>query len=611
MKPFAFIPGESFNGAVARWADEVGGLERMIDLTGFAGVRYGHVQRAASADEADIRALAAEMEVEPNELLKRSIPKVSGECTNNHHPVSFFGVTVPTMLIEKRIRAFSPAALAASPHHRALWDVRLIPACTVTGELLLRSCGSPECKPTGWSATLGIDRCEHCMADLASLEAERISEEDRACLAAVGDLFIPDEVARAASLALLPPEIAQLGASDVLDLLTRVAPVVDRHLPTNLAGILAAPPADLCRAVASSWRILIGWPDAMAELAAERVRSRTGKHNDGNGGRTMRFLTRKRHAGASEAVLALIADWRRSLSIDKEEGTALRARSVTGATVSRTTGFETMKVVEHRRQGLLQVHFALDQERPDPRYDAAEIQAIAVAVADRCSMAAARVTLGMALHGVEQLIAMRLLDDLDLAILDAHYGSRQVSRSSLTTLVAEVRAAAGSSAPSASLPLRAAMKAVGGRVKPWGPAVAMLLSGELPFALAAGDLPLSDAILVDASAASMLASLPLRDHVAAKLSPFMSKVDAGELLNLSPRKVTAVLAGYETGAGSHARTIPLEAVLQIARRHITAAEIAARRSVTTACARADAVAAGVLEFGPAGFDRIRAERELL
>ena len=36
---FAFIPGESFNGAIARWADEIGGVEWTIEITGPAGVR--------------------------------------------------------------------------------------------------------------------------------------------------------------------------------------------------------------------------------------------------------------------------------------------------------------------------------------------------------------------------------------------------------------------------------------------------------------------------------------------------------------------------------------------------------------------------------------------
>ena len=66
---FRFYEDESFNGAVARWAAS-SWIERMLDVTRVAGVEWGHVQTAAAAEEKDIRALAAEMEVDPKELLK-------------------------------------------------------------------------------------------------------------------------------------------------------------------------------------------------------------------------------------------------------------------------------------------------------------------------------------------------------------------------------------------------------------------------------------------------------------------------------------------------------------------------------------------------------------
>lgn len=609
MKPFTFFPGESFNGAVARWADEVGGVERMIDITSVAGVAYGHVQRASFADEESIRALAAEMGVDPQELLARATPGATDVWSHAHHPIRFAGATVPSVLIEKRVRRFSPSALAMSPHHRAIWDVRLIPACTVTGEILLRSCGDPGCGPTGWTATLGINHCEHCMADLTAIRTDRIGEDDRLALGEVAALFSHDETQCAASLRLLPRDIAWLDVGDVVALITRIAPVVDRSLPLSLAGLLAAPPGQLSAAVAKSWRIMRGWPDALGDLAAKRVSARSGRHNDGNGGRTMRFLTRKRHSGTSPAVLDVVEDWRRSRNVEADEGAAMRARTLPGSEVSRITGMDSGRLVEHRRDGLFKIHFVLDRERPEARYDKAEIIDLNAAVADRCSAAATAAALGTSSHGVEQLAAMRLLHVLDHPVVLAHYDARQMSGSSLSQLVEAIKATAESGRTAKTVTLRNAMKAVGGRPKPWGPAYAMLLNGELPYCLASGDLPLSDLVLVDASAASILASLFLHEDVAAKLSPLMSKIDAGELLNLNPKRTTAVLAGYETGAGSHAKAVPLEAVLRIARRHISAAEIAARRGVTTACARSDAFAAGVPELGPAGFDRLMVERE--
>ncbi len=140
----------------------------------------GQGEGASTDDEPD--AASDEMRVDAGEPLARATPIAPGECTNNRHPVAFAGVTLPSLMIKKRVRRFSPAAPAASPHHRAIWDLRLIPACTVTGEILLGDCGNPECSPTGWSATPGIDRCEHCTADLTKSSTTSIPDETRVVL---------------------------------------------------------------------------------------------------------------------------------------------------------------------------------------------------------------------------------------------------------------------------------------------------------------------------------------------------------------------------------------------------------------------------------------------
>ena len=609
MSDFVFIPGESFNGAVARWADEVGGIERMIHLTAAAGVRYGHRQHAATADGDDIRALAAEMDVDAEELLARATPYAPGDWTNHRHPMTFGHVTVTSLLIEKRIRRFSPTGIAASPHHRALWDVRLLPACTVTGEILLDHCGGPDCRTTGWSATLGIDRCEHCMVDLSPLPAKTVPESTRATLAAFAGLFSHDRVAHDGAMTALPPDLAAIGADGVVDLLVRLVPMIDNRLPHDLRALLGSDPSELCDAVAGAWRALTGWPDAVGEVAVRHVAARTGRHNDGNGGRTMRFLTRRHQFGAPPAVAGLIADWRRSISVKGEEGKGLRDRTVSGADVATATGLDTSKVAEYRRAGVFRVHFAMDLDRPEARFDRAEIEGISRALADRTSVEGARAILGMSCHGVEQLAAMRLIELVEHPYLSVHYGGPQISTASIERLVAAVRATAG---PPVLDPvtLRAAMKTVGGRVKPWGEAIHMLVAGQLPFSLSPDDVPATEAILVDAASVPILRSTIVPDRILATMSPFMSKADAGELLNLAPARATQLLAHIETGAGSHHKAVPLDLAARLARRHMSVVEIAARRGVHPLRAQVDAISAKVPFLGAGGFCRRTAEEVL-
>lgn len=48
--PFTFYPEEFFNGAVAHWAAGAW-IERMLDVTQYAGVRFGNWQSAAAAED--------------------------------------------------------------------------------------------------------------------------------------------------------------------------------------------------------------------------------------------------------------------------------------------------------------------------------------------------------------------------------------------------------------------------------------------------------------------------------------------------------------------------------------------------------------------------------
>ena len=114
-------------------------------------------------------------------------------------------------------------------------------------------------------------------------------------------------------------------------------------------------------------------------------------------------------------------------------------------------------------------------------------------------------------------------------------------------------------------------------------------------------------MLVDRSAVLLLRSLNLPDRVAAGLTPYMSKADARELLNLWPARETEFLAGFGTHAGTHEKKVPLEAAERLGRLHITPAEFAFRRGVRWPRAQANAIAAGVPLLGPGGFCRKRAE----
>lgn len=325
----------------------------------------------------------------------------------------------------------------------------------------------------------------------------------------------------------------------------------------------------------------------------------------------MRFISPQAQKAAPPEVLDLILDWRRSVDISRMEGDQRRFTTISAPAAATALGLDTNKVVAHRRIRNLTTRFVLDCGRPEGRLDAKEIDEILAEMTRCVCPKSVRLNLGTSRHGVEQLVAMSLLEASTHPFLEAHHGTRQIVSASVDLLVTAVRTASGGDPAGCTMSLRTAMKGVGGRQKPWGPALLMLLNNEIDSVLVSDFDRLSDGILIDPRAAAVLSSLQLPERIAGATSSHMSKVDAGELLNLNPTKMTAVLGHLPSTRDTHDTTVPLGEVERIGRVHIATIELAIRRGVDAKRAYWEAVHAGVPMLGPGGFCRRTAERTFL
>jgi TniQ len=111
--------------------------------------------------------------------------------------IEFFGSQIRKAYRESKIRRVSPRALAASPHHRAIWEIRIFGFCTDTKEVLLTVC--PVCGSTlGWRRTHGIEYCDSCKdrkgeraTDLRDFPQPIVTAQDEAGLSIMCDLIHP------------------------------------------------------------------------------------------------------------------------------------------------------------------------------------------------------------------------------------------------------------------------------------------------------------------------------------------------------------------------------------------------------------------------------------
>lgn len=618
MSDFAFIAGESFNGAIARWAAD-NDVERMIDVTRAAGVVHPHRGTAGNADPGGIAAIATEMEADADALAALATP-LDGPDFGNHSRRLLNGVSIPSSLLETRRRRIAPSAFAPAPpseppvprpHHRALWDFRLLPACTETWQYLVHRCGNDDCGDLGWHHTPGIDLCEHCMADLADTRSDIVEEALRDDLGHVAGLVHHDPARRAASLALLPPAIASLGTAVVVDLIYRLLPVVTPGVPRPPHSPTNAGPRVLAATVGATWRMVAGWPHVALAHIGEKVSNRAARHSDGNRGETMRFLEMNRLIGLRPEVHDLASSLRNELDIKGPHGPTIRRATRTSNDGARMLSIGTQIVADFRRRGVLATIPVLAHGCIQPRLSSDEVDLIVDGVGRRISIEALQKRLGISHHGVEQLEALGMVHLLNHPYFEARYAVRQADRGSVDALESELAAASVRSFPDRfSLPLVDAMKAIGARRKPWGPVIDGMRKGSIPVRLADGDAPLSHRLLVDPLTLDLItAEVFVAPAVWTRsFATLVTKVDAIETLNLSPKQGTPLLRRFPTVKGSHERSVPIDALLDLAGLHISSVELAARRRVDPTAAYFQARRDGVPWLGHGGFCRTIAEQ---
>ncbi|MEO3432389.1 TniQ family protein [Inquilinus sp. CAU 1745] len=130
------IPGESFNGFIARLA-EANLFDKVSWVAEVAKVRFPQVwysdddierfSRVAGIEFSALRAMA------PNQPRQKRDVSVS----------TSLGHDVPVDLFARNVRRVCPRCLQESPHHRAIWDLRFVRSCMDHGNRLLAGC--PQC----------------------------------------------------------------------------------------------------------------------------------------------------------------------------------------------------------------------------------------------------------------------------------------------------------------------------------------------------------------------------------------------------------------------------------------------------------------------------------
>jgi hypothetical protein len=597
------MKGESLYGYLAQMTGD-NHLGRVALIAGDTDRIHGHRPQLATTGWAELPALAVVLGIDVQELELRSYPKLASGPNRR----AFFGTSVDQIDLRTKERFFSPAALAEKPFHRALWQLR-IPFDIETGEVLVSGCDL--CGQTQrWRHSAGVAFCDQCGESL-NQTTRRVSDDLMPDLKLAVSLTHTDELKRAASLKLLPNEIAQLGPAMAFELLLRLVPAAEpRCTWTGTERIWRNDPLLIAEGMHGAWQLLKGWPKSLADRISRDIPTTGRRHRDGNQGATIRFLNTRNADHIPQKLREFIAGFHESIDISGPQADRLMNMTITPVEANHALGLGVSRIIALRRQGVFRTIGLARGSAIVPFLEREGVMQVANNINERQDLNGCNERLGLPYYAVEQLCALGYLPLLEHRFFSAHYAKPQTTTTALDNLCNRLEAGRTRALANA-ISLKSAMHFVGGRLKPWDIVVDAMLRGELPYSLANGSKGLMERVIV--RRADLLPHLvnPLtRDGKVTPLShrivqgfPFatvMSKRDAAEILNLDTKQGTAFLKSYPATGKAVVPVIDVEAFAQ---QYIASIELAARLNVSSPSVRSLTKALGIGQTSEAGYLR--------
>jgi hypothetical protein len=552
-------------------------------------------------------ALAEVLRIPAETVRELSYPALDSSVGWGAERVDFHGAPVWAYDLDFRRRRVAPASLRVSPHHRALWTHALIPWCPETGDALLDSC--PACGAgLRWHRAAGVTACDRCEADLRAFPAPGPSDDVRYLAEPVIDLLVPGQERHGPALSRLHDDVREIGRGAAFELGWRLAcalgapagevPRLRHHKQTA---------ETLSETLAEAGRILSGWPHAIEERLSSIGTERGSAALTEAVARLRRDMHRRRTwpeiAALVERTMPDVFGRRgikaRSVAI------ALSPGVVNGTAAAKLLGLGSRKFAALHRADLVDAVHASGTTNRFMSIDAATLEASRRNLEDRIPRGAVKTRLGVTAGGVEQLVCLGELRQIDdPLVLHAHPGV-QIGRASLDQLVARIEAAALGDDPARDVRVSDAMRGLGGREKPYGPVIAAMAEGRIQFTLGEGGDALLKRTRISGRDAARLRDFGFdrADHAAFPFDTTITRQDAADVLNAAPTLMMEILDDELAHAGAGGHLLDRDAVLSLAARRISGREVLIRWASGGRRLPRPLRECGLERLGPAGWDR--------
>lgn len=464
---------ESIRGYLARAADW-NCFDSRTDLLRLSGITY--VRRDLSDRvAAEITAVSEVLGVRSEALRRTLNPTIDG----NPEIVDYFGLAFPRRRFEFRNRRVSPASLRVSPHHRARWQIKLIPFCPESWEHLIDTCPSEACgRPLRWGDCLEIDCCEHCEFDLKSAVPASVPPGLRDALGFVGDLVHPSHDVRSAAASRLPEPLCDVPENDLFEVLC----VLTRTFtPDHLKSSACLDTEYLALAA----QALLDYPVTFDRIAQE---GRTESDPCRPALFTRLRRRGKEKSGLQRALILSMVDRAETIhhgparvaKMQEEEGEWTFHRSATWLGIRLS---ELQKIVD---AGLATPSPRRGRIRDIRWIKPAEVHAVGAALRQRLAPSEFVQTYGLPLAGLEQLVSLGLITPCTEPIARLLYPGFELDRVSVLGFIDRLSEVTAPPLPD-SVTLEDVFYGIGGREKPWGALLTAALAGHIPGGLGLDD----------------------------------------------------------------------------------------------------------------------------
>lgn len=504
---------------------------------------------------------------------------------------SFFGLQLNASRIENRLRRFSPAAIGAGcSYHPAVHELRDLPFSPLGWDLLRISC---PCEPAGqrqgWTRTNGTARCDGCGGRLDRIEPILVPAELRPSLSFLAKLVDPDAGLRAAAMTMLPSCIRTADRNMLFDVITSLGNGLAK-LDSAVNGLAA------CEGLARACDAVLQWPGGLT-----LVESKGPSQNE-------RWARARRNYlmldVCREEVDAVHSSPSKATYVPSGACGRVTNNCVSALEAARHAGIDEVALKEAWDQDLLTQHVRVVRGERVRAFDPDEVQAIAPQLRRAKARVRTAKLLGSTVFGVEQMIAMRLLQP------GSPVGGRsqwEAHRQEAAHLIARLKRGAQDEVAN-PVRLSDAVRFISGRPKPWGPIFEMLLVGDLPYTWKEADSsPVTNQIVISSQHLAPLRSTAF-DKAAFASENFESRWSQKDALDcINGYKNAVELLSPLAGSSTSPRHFLATEVETLAQAGVTTSDLARRSATSVTRTLMILEKAGVPQLAPGLWQRDLAE----